>query len=80
VNRSSVPTPDQLTFSERIKTNNSALVHIPDADTQRPGIFKGNFRNFSEKKKIRQTPEEISGAGEGIRTLDPNLGKVVLYP
>ena len=23
--------------------------------------------------------EEI-GAGEGIRTLDPNLGKVVLYP
>jgi hypothetical protein len=20
------------------------------------------------------------GAGEGIRTLDPNLGKVVLYP
>ena len=23
---------------------------------------------------------EIIGAGEGIRTLDPNLGKVVLYP
>jgi len=23
---------------------------------------------------------EIVGAGEGIRTLDPNLGKVVLYP
>ncbi len=23
---------------------------------------------------------EASGAGEGIRTLDPNLGKVVLYP
>ncbi len=22
----------------------------------------------------------INGAGEGIRTLDPNLGKVVLYP
>jgi hypothetical protein len=22
----------------------------------------------------------ITGAGEGIRTLDPNLGKVVLYP
>ncbi len=21
-----------------------------------------------------------AGAGEGIRTLDPNLGKVVLYP
>lgn len=24
--------------------------------------------------------EKINGAGEGIRTLDPNLGKVVLYP
>ena len=26
-----------------------------------------------------QLPEN-TGAGEGIRTLDPNLGKVVLYP
>jgi hypothetical protein len=24
--------------------------------------------------------ERQTGAGEGIRTLDPNLGKVVLYP
>ena len=34
---------------------------------------EGNFRyalNFNGK----------TGAGEGIRTLDPNLGKVVLYP
>jgi hypothetical protein len=23
---------------------------------------------------------ELIGAGEGIRTLDPDLGKVVLYP
>ena len=23
---------------------------------------------------------EVDGAGEGIRTLDPDLGKVVLYP
>ena len=23
---------------------------------------------------------QVNGAGEGIRTLDPNLGKVVLYP
>jgi hypothetical protein len=30
---------------------------------------------FSETKKIHA---EI-GAGEGIRTLDPDLGKVVLY-
>ena len=27
----------------------------------------------------RETLETL-GAGEGIRTLDPNLGKVVLYP
>ena len=26
------------------------------------------------------TPLKKIGAGEGIRTLDPNLGKVVLYP
>ena len=28
----------------------------------------------------RMIPLRKSGAGEGIRTLDPNLGKVVLYP
>ena len=27
-----------------------------------------------------QYQAEENGAGEGIRTLDPNLGKVVLYP
>jgi hypothetical protein len=25
-------------------------------------------------------PPLVAAAGEGIRTLDPNLGKVVLYP
>jgi hypothetical protein len=25
-------------------------------------------------------PKGENGAGEGIRTLDPDLGKVVLYP
>jgi hypothetical protein len=29
--------------------------------------------------KIIEIPKKF-GAGEGIRTLDPNLGKVVLYP
>ena len=29
-------------------------------------------------ERSRSSPE--TGAGEGIRTLDPNLGKVVLYP
>ena len=33
------------------------------------------FRGFSMLSSRRKT-----GAGEAIRTLDPNLGKVVLYP
>ena len=28
---------------------------------------------------VRNGPAKV-GAGEGIRTLDPDLGKVVLYP
>ena len=37
-----------------------------------------------KRRKIRRLHASqalrLSGAGEGIRTLDPNLGKVVLYP
>jgi hypothetical protein len=36
----------------------------------------GPFMRFRHEIEKR---DEI-GAGEGIRTLDPNLGKVVLYP
>ena len=37
------------------------------------------------KKELAKANQPVdfprkSGAGEGIRTLDPNLGKVVLYP
>ncbi len=35
-----------------------------------PRALRRNELNYLKK----------SGAGEGIRTLDPNLGKVVLYP
>ena len=28
---------------------------------------------------MNQSQGRVTGAGEGIRTLDPNLGKVVLY-
>jgi hypothetical protein len=31
--------------------------------------------SLTRPKSLRE-----NGAGEGIRTLDPNLGKVVLYP
>ena len=43
-------------------------------------------RKASKQKRPRRTAFNCliflrkSGAGEGIRTLDPNLGKVVLYP
>ena len=39
----------------------------------RSGVFRTNMRRMFAF--IRKT-----GAGEEIRTLDPNLGKVVLYP
>jgi hypothetical protein len=39
-------------------------------EAKRPRMTAFNFLIF-----LRE-----SGAGEGIRTLDPNLGKVVLYP
>ena len=39
----------------------------------RSGVFRANMRlMFAINRK--------TGAGEEIRTLDPNLGKVVLYP
>ncbi|BCB17615.1 hypothetical protein OCUBac02_05090 [Bosea sp. ANAM02] len=41
-------------------------------------------RKSKKRRKIRRLRASealrLSGAGEGIRTLDPNLGKVVLYP
>jgi hypothetical protein len=41
-----------------------------------PGKQKTPLRAFAKSLIfLRKT-----GAGEGIRTLDPNLGKVVLYP
>jgi hypothetical protein len=36
------------------------------------GAIRSTLKAFSAGLK--------TGAGEGIRTLDPNLGKVVLYP
>jgi hypothetical protein len=44
---------------------------FPGMETTRPP-----FGGLSEPIQISRK----SGAGEGIRTLDPDLGKVVLYP
>jgi hypothetical protein len=38
-----------------------------------------SLASIGELMQLIKIPSEI-GAGEGIRTLDPNLGKVVLYP
>jgi hypothetical protein len=44
----------------------------------------GQQFTYPEKGKNRGVPRLFDvwkfGAGEAIRTLDPNLGKVVLYP
>ena len=44
--------------------------------TQRPGKQKAAPKDRSKLLIFLRK----SGAGEGIRTLDPNLGKVMLYP
>ena len=55
-------------------------------DWVRPGLFGSQGLNSSYRRDVQlavRTPPQpysLSGAGEGIRTLDPNLGKVVLYP
>ena len=43
-----------------------------------PTIAEGRLCGLTDLQLI-DFPEK-TGAGEGIRTLDPNLGKVVLYP
>ena len=45
-------------------------------EQQREDSARQQKIEFGRRKKERSA----AGAGEGIRTLDPNLGKVVLYP
>jgi hypothetical protein len=45
-----------------------------------PPCFPDLGKRGGEAKTAQWSSLEKSGAGEGIRTLDPNLGKVVLYP
>src|SRR5262249_15442054 len=48
------------------------------SENERTSSAAGNAA--SNAAKIARQDWENSGAGEGIRTLDPDLGKVVLYP
>ena len=46
-------------------------------------VCVSSVARIGETPPVAPEPIDISmnsGAGEGIRTLDPNLGKVVLYP
>ena len=62
-----------------------AARRVPNRWTQL-GTVRGSFRPLEagtlahEVLHSRRFFRRKSGAGEGIRTLDPNLGKVVLYP
>ncbi len=52
--------------------------HPDPGDTRNAiGSGRGDFGAFLESAG---DPAGNAGAGEGIRTLDPDLGKVVLYP
>ena len=63
---------------------NSAHV-FPATGSQKgvPIYVSGKLANMLILATGKDVPLKIyrnDGAGEGIRTLDPNLGKVVLYP
>jgi hypothetical protein len=54
-----------------------ALKEITLLPARQEGIRIQVFHRRSDRQTI---PTGETGAGEGIRTLDPDLGKVVLYP
>ena len=70
-NRRVEPRNSQAQPDDGEREGTGKIAKMRKAGTRRSGLLKSHtFDN---------TPKE-TGAGEGIRTLDPNLGKVVLYP
>ena len=47
--------------------------------SDKPEARSANLAPFNLSRSLKPAADLASGAGEGIRTLDPNLGKVVLY-
>jgi hypothetical protein len=41
--------------------------------------FRDHIQMIGRAVRKKRSRSEIFGAGEGVRTLDPDLGKVVLY-
>jgi hypothetical protein len=68
----------------------NAAMRTPNHATKRRFVLPPCFPGMENRagKQISRARDplnllsfmEKTGAGEGIRTLDPNLGKVVLYP
>ena len=53
----------------------------PISGNRRQMLRRGSHTNARQRtQSLTVTISWNFGAGEGIRTLDPNLGKVVLYP
>ena len=59
----------------------AAYAH-PDEESSFEPARSAKARRAGKDPRVRGFDPETwkNGAGEGIRTLDPNLGKVVLYP
>jgi hypothetical protein len=67
-----------------------ATLVVPYLFSRQPGARRVKRQEAGHEKRERRRPTEPkaatiemkqeNGAGEEIRTLDPNLGKVVLYP
>ena len=73
-------TPHSAHVAHLVDAQASGSVHVREIDEHKAAFRCALaprdaiiFCNFSRTK-------ENFGAGEGIRTLDPDLGKVVLYP
>ena len=61
----------------------SQFVRIACLKRLREYLRCDDCRDFRSNRAQANTQRQLRcefGAGEGIRTLDPNLGKVVLYP
>ena len=56
------------------------MMALASASPSAPGKLAGKQKASRGTPFIRLKFLRDFGAGEGIRTLDPNLGKVVLYP
>ena len=79
-----------ILIGRRRKIDEPALGSLPTGEASEglfrarwlPPCFPENKRSRGSLARDRKATDFAAkfGAGEGIRTLDPNLGKVVLYP